>query len=1269
MSSGQYTSYIISPKHVTNSSVSCVSFDYFVLVNHTALDYSMFLQVYVIPNALKDYVVWKGMETKVWGWNRAQIEVNETDFRIMFNAILSDGLKAIDNVQVSDGSCQALECPKNGTSCKDQYCIPRELLCDKNFDCDDGSDEKTYCGLSLSCDFSTDYACGYMNKTLFPPWQTFSSMRTSQGVVYDYTTKNSSGSFIGIQTNLPYWTASLRSPSVRIQEKSCLKFYYMGSATGLFVTAMHDGINMTVFNDSMFSNTVWRPGQFELDKAEDGYLLFDVKFNISNPEAFFGLDDVTLTPGKCLPLDCPSTMLQCGRDNICVNRDVLCNYVHDCPSGDDESELFCPNTISCDFENLYLCGYNKYSSWFRRHGFYYFLPMMDHTYGNISGHYMTFNSTTPRSAVFKSPKQNLTEDGCIHFFYNMEGKHSAELKVNVIQNGMKNISWYGNGLNVERDEWKEAWFPVRAGVTEIEFEAFADVYFFQSGVIAIDDVSFSNGTCPSTIDKCNFDEFECIDSGVCIPYYHVNDQYRYCLDQSDEETSGSTVILGSLLSCTFEPGDACFLTNSTTDNHNWYIHSGSTPSSTTGPNSAYSGLYYTYFEVSIGNTGETAMLESQPLYYINATCLRFYYHMYGTDIGHLAVYLNSTRKWIKSYNQGNTWNKQEIFFQSLTGQTIYIEATRGYSYQGDIALDNIALLPAELCGQTSNNTSIDFSENYDVRLVGGHDRSYGRLEIMWKGKYYVISSYRWNELNSKVVCKQLGYTKKHKTYYNSEYGNGRAPFINMAFFCIGNEAHMKNCSSSYYSYNPFTVALACSNTDCFHGDIACPDIDGANSNVTCIASRAWCDGQFDCPGGQDELNCANCTDSEFECQDHTCISGHLKCDGIDHCMDGSDEYKCVHLFTSNNTVKINRRGEWYWLCYNNVDRTVASHLCSIAGYGSIDAYHSVPWNDEGLTVYPTDNPDGVVINHRLVYTRSCSLLGLTCETNPQCGLQSLNHPGIQTFVINGEDAVLGEWPWHVALFVYDSSTNRDTFYCGGSLIHPEWVITAAHCVEYSSRRTYYIYAGSIYQSKFKIEAQRRNLSSSPFLHRDYTSFRYGNDIALLRLSQPVNINDKVRTVCLSPYLRETYDNCYVTGWGKTHVDIHIGNVFPDRLQEVKVQANKDFNWCNKSHIDLLRMYVVPDGICVDNRNQYSPVCNGDSGGPLVCQNEEGRWELVGVTSYGYRGCFKDHIPDIYASVSYHWDWINQITSKINIVFVEPGITIRQDLGVTFLVSS
>jgi hypothetical protein len=57
------------------------------------------------------------------------------------------------------------------------------------------------------------------------------------------------------------------------------------------------------------------------------------------------------------------------------------------------------------------------------------------------------------------------------------------------------------------------------------------------------------------------------------------------------------------------------------------------------------------------------------------------------------------------------------------------------------------------------------------------------------------------------------------------------------------------------------------------------------------------------------------------------------------------------------------------------------------------------------------------------------------------------------------------------------------------------------------------------------------------------------------------------------------------------------------------------------------------------------IFQGDSGGPLVCLNNEGRWEVLGVSSFGVRGCFTDHIPNIYQSLPHNSDWIAHHTGK------------------------
>lgn len=69
-----------------------------------------------------------------------------------------------------------------------------------------------------------------------------------------------------------------------------------------------------------------------------------------------------------------------------------------------------------------------------------------------------------------------------------------------------------------------------------------------------------------------------------------------------------------------------------------------------------------------------------------------------------------------------------------------------------------------------------------------------------------------------------------------------------------------------------------------------------NDRITCIHKSWVCDGEKDCPGGDDETapNCQNvtCRPDQFQCKDRSCIPGHFYCSGKAECTDGSDELNC-----------------------------------------------------------------------------------------------------------------------------------------------------------------------------------------------------------------------------------------------------------------------------------------------------------------------------------------------------------------------------------------
>ncbi|XP_071143372.1 enteropeptidase-like [Mytilus edulis] len=1120
----------------------------------------------------------------------------------------------------------------------------------------DHSDETELCVSSISCDFEDQFLCGYYStgvysfmegkKILYQEW------------IYDHTYQNTSGRFYGMVSYLGS-IFSFSSPVQEVTNRSCLSLYYIGHANRFdfevrYLDSKVISRNITRFSDSKLTDVsnIWKPVQLSIQpgKIQINFQIHDVNSDIK----YFGIDDVTLTPGECPPLVCPAGLLPCHKDGICIKEKKECDKIPQCPSGEDEADSVCPISISCDFEKFYGCGYVKDNKFIWRESFVHHLPSMDHTMGplNSTGHYMYFTSDTRETSSLMSPLHLTTPGGCVKFYYNMEGGVSAELKVYVQKNWIKSLVFYANGISVDRDEWLEGYFELPAGETRIEFVVYGDTSFFSPASVAIDDVVFTEGeNCTKFACTETPNGFACERSGVCIPEFLTRDGYQDCLDGSDEklrtdnskDTTNSTSknSTNQVSVCTFESTVEanCLFYNdqSGLDRYDWIRYSGSTPSSSTGPSRAMVGNYYMYIEATRMGYLTNARLVSNILNPDKRLCLSFYYHMYGTSIKTLEVIVSNSGTnqtiFTRSGNQGNQWYYKKLYIQPANNLKIVFNGIDGDSFQGDIALDHIMLFSGE-CDNSSvpvNKSSI-FSPS--VRLVGGQTNATGRLEIQPKqiGYFSPVCASYWDQYDTKVACRQLGYNNS-RMYTKSEYGKGRSerPKFSYQFYCDGSERNLSSCASATVYCNSFSekVAIDCSNTECFENEYSCGDTD-----VTCIPNDLLCDGNVDCPNLADEQNCASCGSDQFQCSNHECVPLINRCDGTPQCFDGSDEFRCVKK-DDNGQISVYREGAWTLMCYTD-DQILAEYLCSITGWGPYSSYSAGVSITDGFLAQPGSSPHSVITNYLLHNQTSCNALTVQCG-DIECGVPSVSSTPAGSYVLYGNDAVPGEWPWQ-ALFFMDGSSG-----CGATLIDPYYAITAAHCVVRWTR--FQIHAGEVIESKMLGSDDRgQRISVAQVIsHPNYrgSSNSYLSDIAIVRLSQPANYNSYVRPACIATDIHESFDNCYITGWGYKEDVNHVSST-PDHLQEVRVDINVDVERCNKS-IQTLGVIVPTTGICVKNKNPYAPACNGDSGGPLVCQNKYGRWELVGVASFGKRGCRGDQIPVIYQSVPYHIDWILQNT--------------------------
>lgn len=300
---------------------------------------------------------------------------------------------------------------------------------------------------------------------------------------------------------------------------------------------------------------------------------------------------------------------------------------------------------------------------------------------------------------------------------------------------------------------------------------------------------------------------------------------------------------------------------------------------------------------------------------------------------------------------------------------------------------------------------------------------------------------------------------------------------------------------------------------------------------------------------------------------------------------------------------------------------------------------------------PTAKPATSSVSTAVLTKRIAGALatdGTAGQTSPKSSFSASttgsSSPGSTTspYVIGGTDTAVTSAPWMAQLWYYDDKGTTDTsddigFFCGGTVVSPTKILTAAHCVKDESGKSYNWKAyGAVLTGTSQtpttdssgntdLHGGTVSLPLRQWNHPSYSPSTINNDIAVVTLATPVTATPIRMTTSgdTASYAGGTSAKLY--GWGRTSSQ---SQDISDTLKSTTLTIHADSTCSGVYGSEYIAGHMVCAGTQSGSDTGTKAACNGDSGGPLVVNNR-----IVGVVSWGVADCVEKGYYSVFSKVS------------------------------------